>query len=131
MKIIQTIISKDAPNVSDGLWAQPVSGGFVLYLLAGGKWVPLKSIDDADTAKLNDDASYKAVREIKTGSSNGQITVDGKGVEVKGLDSAAYSKTSDFDAAGAAAAVLGTADDTKEQMTLYGLKAYIDDALGG
>lgn len=52
-----------------------------------------------------DSALQKA--DIVTGSANGTISVDGSDVEVKGLGSAAYKAVSDFDAAGAAAAVSG------------------------
>lgn len=52
-----------------------------------------------------DSALQKA--DIVTGSANGTISVGGSDVEVKGLGSAAYKAVSDFDAAGAAAAVSG------------------------
>lgn len=52
-----------------------------------------------------DSALQKA--DIVTGSANGTISVDGSDVEVKGLGTAAYKAVSDFDAAGAAAAVSG------------------------
>ena len=52
-----------------------------------------------------DSALQKA--DIITGSANGTISVGGSDVEVKGLGSAAYKAVSDFDAAGAAAAVSG------------------------
>ena len=50
-----------------------------------------------------DSALQKA--DIVTGNANGTISVDGSDVEVKGLGTAAYKAVSDFDAAGAAAAV--------------------------
>lgn len=43
-----------------------------------------------------------------------------------GLKSAAYAETSAFDAAGSAAAVLGTNKDEKTANTVYGAKAYAD-----
>ena len=52
---------------------------------------------------LADSALQKA--DITTGSANGTISVDGDDVAVKGLGSAAYAATTDFDAAGAANAV--------------------------
>ena len=64
---------------------------------------------------------------VATGSANGTVAVNGTNVAVKGLDSAAYAKTTDFDAAGAAAAVLGTGGDTKTATTVYGAKAYALD----
>ncbi len=44
-----------------------------------------------------------AVQTVATGTANGTISVDGADVAVKGLDSAAYAKTTDFDASGSAA----------------------------
>ena len=55
------------------------------------------SLNKADSALQKTD--------IVTGSANGTISVDGSDVEVKGLGTAAYNAVSDFDAAGAAAAV--------------------------
>lgn len=57
------------------------------------------SLNKADSALQKTD--------IVTGSANGTIAVGGSDVEVKGLGSAAYKAVSDFDAAGAAAAVDG------------------------
>ena len=157
MKYIKTVISKDAPQVSDGLWAQPVSGGFILYLLSGGRWVPLKSTDEAGTNTLNDDEAYKAVRTVEEGTSDGTVKVDGTNVSVHGLGSSAYKDTtffvgsgtanasddtikgakkyadslaSNYDAAGSATAakndLIGDEDlDDEDDMTLYGLKAYV------
>ena len=55
------------------------------------------SLNKADSALQKTD--------IVTGSANGTISVGGSDVEVKGLGTAAYKAVSDFDAAGAAAAV--------------------------
>ena len=79
---------------------------------------------------LADSALQKA--DITTGSANGTIAVEGEDVAVKGLDSAAYAKVEDFDAAGSAATAeqnaktyadgLNTAMDTR-------VKA-VEEALG-
>lgn len=94
-------ISKEAPNARNAVWLKPVSGGFVLYALFNAKWQPLKLVDDNGTVKPGDD-----------------ITID----------------TSAFEQAGAAEAVqeaiTGTATDTSSDMTLYGLKAYVDEQIG-
>lgn len=148
MKYIKTVISKNAPQVSDGLWAQPVSGGFVLYLLSGGRWVPLKSTDEAGTNTLNDDEAYKAVRTVVEGTSDGTVKVDGTNVSVHGLGSSAYKDTAFFVGSGtikasddtikgakkyadnvvttAVTTLTGTADDEATDLTLNGLKKYID-----
>jgi hypothetical protein len=60
---------------------------------------------------------------LETGTENGTVAFNGTNVAVKGLDSAAYAKTTDFDAAGSASAVLGKSDDTADKATVYGAKA--------
>ena len=75
-----------------------------------------------------------AVQGIAEGAANGQIkyTIDGTNytaVNVHGLGSAAYADTTDFDAAGSAAAVLGTSSDTYTANTVYGAKAYAEHVL--
>ena len=70
-----------------------------------------------------------AVQSVVEGENNGTIKVDGTEVAVHGLGSAAYTEASDYDEAGAAAAVLGTAEDTAEANTVYGAKAYADSLL--
>lgn len=65
---------------------------------------------------------------LETGTENGTVAFNGTPVAVKGLDSAAYAKTTDFDAAGSASAVLGTSDDTADKATVYGAKAQADAA---
>ena len=69
-----------------------------------------------------------AVQSVVEGDAAGAIKVDGTAVKVHGLGSAAYENTDAFDAAGAAAAVLGNADtDTAESNTVYGIKKRVDD----
>lgn len=63
---------------------------------------------------------------VAEGSTDGTIAVNGSDVAVHGLGSAAYEDTTAFDAAGAADAVLGTAQDTSGATTVYGAKAYAD-----
>ena len=72
-----------------------------------------------------DSALQKA--DITTGVTAGTIKVDGTEVKVAGLGTAAYQNVGAFDASGAAAAVLGTASDSKDAATVYGAKAYAKD----
>lgn len=46
-----------------------------------------------------------AVQSVATGTANGAISVDGIDIAVKGLDSAAYAKTTDFESAGSVKAL--------------------------
>lgn len=76
----------------------------------------------ADQGALAD----SAVQTITSGSANGTIAVDSVDVAVTGLKSAAYAETTAFDAAGAAAAVLGTDADTYESETVIGARKYAE-----
>lgn len=60
---------------------------------------------------------------IAEGSTDGTISVGGVDVPVHGLGTAAYEDASAFDTAGSAAAVLGDAEDTATDNTVYGAKA--------
>ena len=67
---------------------------------------------------------------LTEGSANGTVAFNGSDVAVHGLGSAAYTESSAYDAAGAAAgvqtALTGTAEDTASDLTLNGLKKYVD-----
>jgi len=65
------------------------------------------------------------------GSENVKVTAADETVtiELQNMGTAAYKNVEFFDAAGAAAAVLGTAADTAETMTVYGVKAALDQAI--
>lgn len=68
--------------------------------------------------------------DITTGTANGTIAVKGSDVTVNGLKSAAFSESTAFENAGAAAAVkaevIGTAEDTGTVDTIKGAKKYAD-----
>lgn len=88
-----------------------------------------------ESVKVNDSAltpdSNKAVNiTVTEGATNGTISVNGLDVNVHGLGSAAYTASTAYDAAGAAAAVLGTAQDASTANTVYGVKAKLEEALG-
>lgn len=73
------------------------------------------------------DLADSAVQSVTEGSTDGTISVDGTDVAVHGLGSAAYADDDDFDAAGAAADVLGTDSDAASAATVYGVKMYASD----
>jgi hypothetical protein len=70
---------------------------------------------------------------LASGSANGTVAFNGADVAVTGLKSAAYTEASAYDASGAAdaakAAVIGTNADASTAETVYGAKAYTDEAL--
>ena len=68
-----------------------------------------------------------SVQSVAEGSTNGTINVDGTEVAVHGLGTAAYASSGDFDAAGSAAAVLGTNADSASTATVFGVKQYASD----
>ena len=74
------------------------------------------------------DLADSAVQSVAEGSTDGTIAVDGTDVPVHGLGDAAFADADDFDAAGAADAVLGASGDTASTMTVYGVKQYASDA---
>lgn len=65
---------------------------------------------------------------IAEGATNGTISVAGVDVPVHGLGSAAFTESNAYDAAGSAAAVLGDAEDTSSDNTVYGAKAAAKEA---
>ena len=88
-----------------------------------------------ESVKVNGSAltpnSDKAVDiTVVEGTNNGTVKVNGTDISVHGLGSAAYAATTDFDASGAAAAVLGASTDQSSANTVYGVKAALNEALG-
>ena len=80
-------------------------------------------------ADLTPDANKKVNVTIAEGSANGTIKVNGTDVAVHGLDSAAYAKTTDFDAAGTAAAA-ETAAKSYTDTSIAGLDAEVSQTAG-
>lgn len=68
---------------------------------------------------------------LDEGSTNGTVAFNGEDVPVHGLGSAAYTESSAYDAAGAAAGVqttlTGTASDASTVNTIYGAKKYAEE----
>lgn len=91
------------------------------------------SVTEAKLAKAVTDKlalASSSVQEIKAGTANGTIAVDGADVAVTGLKSAAYTESTAYDAAGAAdgvkTALEGTDADEATAVTIKGAKKYAD-----
>lgn len=92
------------------------------------------SITEAKLAKAVTDKLAKAasaIQEVKAGTANGTIAVDGTNVAVTGLQSAAYTDSTAYDAAGTAAgiktALEGVDADKADALTIKGTKKYADE----
>lgn len=72
---------------------------------------------------------------LTEGTANGTVAFNGTDVPVHGLGSAAYTATTAYDAAGTAAgvqtALTGTTEDTASDLTLNGIKKYVDQEVTG
>ena len=72
---------------------------------------------------------------LTEGTANGTVAFNGTDVAVHGLGSAAYTNSTAYDAAGTAAgvqtALTGTAEDAASDLTLNGLKKYVDQEVTG
>ena len=108
MRNLRPVFSVTAPNTRDALWIKPIDGGFLMYVLDGGVWKPLVLADDNGTASEADDIKQDLIG--KSQDSKNKNTIHG---------AKNYAKDQ-------ADALKGTESDTSEDLTLYGLKAYID-----
>lgn len=91
------------------------------------------TVTEAKLAKAVTDKltlASSAVQEVKAGTANGTIAVDGDDVVVTGLKSAAYTESTAYDAAGTAdgikTALEGTDTDEATAVTIKGAKKYAD-----
>ena len=93
-----------------------------------------KGIEDAAAGGVQSVGGATGAITVKGGgSTNGDVNLSVSGQELSasivGLKSAAFAESSAFDAAGAAAAVLGTDGDTSDDLTVYGVKARVDEGI--
>ena len=56
MVIKDIIISNTEPPKNHRFWGKPINGGIGLYILEGGKWLPVKQMKDMGTPTTDDDA---------------------------------------------------------------------------
>ena len=108
---------------TDGIITTSVSDDFVLTATINNGTITLAKLsNDLQTAIGRANSS---VQSVTTGTANGTIKVDGTAVAVHGLKSAAYTESSAYDAAGAAAAVLGKDSDASTVVTVKGNRSAI------
>ena len=97
-----------------------ISGDNKISATVTNKGITLAMLaDDVQTA-IGKAGTALQKESITTGSTNGTIAVGGDDVAVKGLGSAAYTESSAYDEAGAAAGVLGSDADAAGAATVYG-----------
>ena len=110
-------------TATDGIITTSVSDDFVLTATINNGTITLAKLsNDLQTAIGRANSS---VQSVTTGTANGTIKVDGTAVAVHGLKSAAYTESSAYDAAGAAAAVLGKDSDASTVVTVKGNRSAI------
>ena len=102
--------------------------------IADGVITKSKMVSDLQTSFNKIDTALQ-LNDVQTGTANGSIAIQGKkNVLVKGLKSAAYTDSTEYDTAGAAAAakatITGTATDTSDMLTLYGIRQLAKEASG-
>ena len=105
------ILSQEAPLQRNALWIKPVSGGFALYLMEGGKWLPQKQVGEDSSSDL-----VKTALQELVGKSQDSISVN----TICGVKNYTESRVK---------TLKGSVHDTSKDLTLYGLKAYIDEKL--
>lgn len=90
-----------------------------------------KEIGAGDWTDVNTITLTAPVYTLDEGSTNGTVAFNGEDVPVHGLGTAAYTASTAYDAAGAAAGVqttlLGTDADLSSANTIYGAKKYADE----
>jgi hypothetical protein len=111
MTSVKTFISTTKPQVLFGLWLKPVDDGFAAYIINSGTVKPLKVVDDKNTEDTKDDEVINLVGSVK--DSKSANTING---------AKAYAKEIKNN-------LIGKASDTPSDLTLYGLKNYIDSKL--
>lgn len=104
----RTYISSEQPEVMEGLWLKPVSGGFAAYKIENGNAEPMKLVDDNNTQKPDDDTPINVKNKadkVSSATNNNFAALNSNG-NLKDSGKSA----SDFEPAGAvAAAVIGLA----------------------
>ena len=112
----------------DGMVVVSVSDDHKVTATLGNASITETKLAKAVTDKLA--KAVSAVQEVKAGTANGTISVDGTDVAVTGLGDAAYAtvaslnETAQNKADAAKAEVIGGKDDNDAALSIYGAKAY-------
>lgn len=123
--LIEYVTAGDSP---DGMVVVSVSDDHKVTATLGNASITEAKLAKAVTDKLA--KAVSAVQEVKAGTANGTISVDGTDVAVTGLGDAAYTtiaslnETAQSKADAAKAEVIGGKDDNDAALSIYGAKAY-------
>lgn len=100
-------------------------------IASGTNGIQLQSRPKSGGAWSDVGSSINIVYTLATGTENGTVSFNGVNVPVYGLGSAAYTASTAYDVAGAAAgvqtALLGTAGDASTALTIYGVRKYAEE----
>ena len=100
-------------------------------IASGTNGIQLQSRPKTGGAWSNVGSPITITYTLATGTTNGTVSFNGTEVAVKGLGSAAYTESSAYDAAGAAAGVqttvTGTSSDASTAITIYGTRKYAQE----
>lgn len=112
---------------ADGIITTSVSDDFVLTATINNGTITKEKLVTAVQTSLGKADSALQKADIKTGTENGNISVDGTDVPVAGLKDAAYATVASINATakGYADAVLGDTTDGADKNTVYGVKASV------
>lgn len=117
---------------ADGVITTSVSDDFVLTATINNGTIAKEKLVEAVQTSLGKADSALQKADIKTGTANGNISVDGTDVPVAGLKDAAYATVASLNttAKGYADDVLGTTTDGADKNTVYGVKASVTALTG-
>ena len=100
-------------------------------IASGTNGIQLQSRPKSGGAWSNVGSPINIVYTLATGTENGTVSFNGVNVPVYGLGSAAYTASTAYDVAGAAAgvqtALLGTTGDASTALTIYGTRKYAEE----
>lgn len=110
MELCNIVLSVKEPRAKNCIWAKPVDGGFTIYLLDGGCWKPVITVNDNDTPYTTaDDVAEQTKNKVDKVSTS---TITNNFVAFSNNKSGikdSGKKASDFEVAGTAATLIAQA----------------------